>query len=116
MNIKNFAPVTMFVGLPGCGKTTFASAIVHKILKLKKKGKNINVFSNVPIRGAYQYDWLDDFGYYQNFANSYCICDEAGLDVNNREWEKNFDKQKLRFLKLTRHYSCTEIYFSQPFV
>lgn len=108
MNINKFAPVTMFVGLPGCGKTTFASAIVKKCLKQDKK-----VFSNVPIKGAYEYNWVDDFGYYDNMRDSIVICDEAGLDINNRDWEKNFDKDKLRFLKLIRHYNCKLIVFSQ---
>lgn len=113
MNIFKFAPVTMFVGLPGCGKTTFASAIVYKCLKKKRR-----VLSNVPIKGALEYNFLDDFGLYEEFAECHCILDEAGIDANNRDWEhtfsdKNKGKDKLDYLKKIRHFKSNLIVLSQ---
>lgn len=99
--------VTMFVGLPGSGKTTYAASFVKQCIKRKKK-----VFSNVPIKGAYAYNWKEDFGNF-DMSNAVIILDEAGLDVDNRSWEKNFNKDKVEFLKLLRHYHSKLVVFSQ---
>lgn len=107
IKVKNLSTVTMFVGLPGSGKTTYAASIVKYCLK-----HNIKVFSNVPIKGAYSYEWFEDFGNF-DFGSSVIIMDEAGLTVDNRSWEKNFNKDKVQFLKLLRHYHCKLIVFSQ---
>lgn len=104
---KDLSNVTMFVGLPGSGKTTIAAQICKWGLK-----HNVPVFSNVPIFGAYQYSWKSDFGNF-DMSNSIIILDEAGLDVDNRSWEKNFDKNKVCFLKLIRHYGSKLVVFSQ---
>lgn len=116
IRLKDLDTVTSFVGLPGTGKTTVAASIVKYINKLNKKNKDhekdIKVFSNVPIIGAYSYSW-DDFGLY-NMDSSVILLDESGLEVDNRSWEKNFgDKRKVEMLKLLRHRHCKLVYFSQ---
>lgn len=113
LSYKNLETVTMFVGLPGSGKTTFAASLVKYALKQNKN--KIAVFSNVPIKGAYQLSWSKDFGNYAMNPEhrNIIIIDEAGLEVDNRSWEKNFDKHKVSFLKLLRHYECKMVVFSQ---
>lgn len=113
LKYKDLDTVSMMVGLPGSGKTSFAAGITKWCLKQRKDP--VAVFSNVPILGAYQISWVKDFG---KFSMNPCrrnllIIDEAGLEVDNRSWEKNFDKDKVSFLKLLRHYSCKMIVFSQ---
>lgn len=79
INIKSLSTVTMFVGLPGSGKTTIAASLVKYANK-----HNIKAFSNVPIKGSFIYDWNKDFGVFQNLANSIIIMDEAGLCRQSR--------------------------------
>ena len=112
MNLNNLSTVTMFVGLPGCGKTTLAAHLTKAALKYKKKHRTFRVFSNVPIKGALDFDWKIDFG---NFDMSYSLIllDESGLEVDNRSWDKNFTRDKVEFLKLLRHYKSKLICFSQ---
>lgn len=113
MNINKFSPVTVFVGLPGSGKSTFAAAITSQVLSLQKKGKNIKVFSNVPILGAFEYNFRQDFGHFEEFKDSIIILDEAGLDACNRNWKDNLDDESLEFLKKIRHANSKLICFSQ---
>lgn len=108
VNIKSLSTVTMFVGLPGSGKTTIAASIVKYANK-----HNIKAFSNVPIYGSYMYDWNNDFGIFQNLEKSVIIMDEAGLTADNRAWDKNFTPERVQFLKLLRHYGSKLCVFSQ---
>lgn len=113
VNINTLSTVTMMVGLPGSGKTTFAASIVKQVIRKNKRSKvPIRVFSNVPIKGAFSYSWASDFGNF-DMSNSIIILDEAGLDVDNRSWEKNFNRDKVEFLKLLRHYHSKMVVFSQ---
>lgn len=107
IKIRDMSTVTMFVGLPGSGKTTIAASLVKYCLK-----KGIKVFSNVPIKGALQYSWKEDYGNF-DMSQALIILDEAGLDLDNRNWEKNFNRDKVEFLKLTRHYKSKLVVFSQ---
>ena len=80
INIKSLSTCNMLVGLPGCGKTTFAASFVKQVLRYNKKHKDkqIRVFSNVPIKGALEYSWKEDFGNV-DMSESIIILDEAGL-------------------------------------
>lgn len=98
--------LNLYFGLPGSGKSTYASLIVSQCLKA-----GIPVYCNFPVKGTYQFDPVTDLGKYM-FENCVLIIDEAGLVFNNRDFKK-FSKENLEFFKLHRHYN-TEIHiFSQ---
>lgn len=99
--------VTMFVGLPGSGKTTIAAMLAKHCTK-----KHILCWSNVPIKGTFNYDWFEHFGNF-NMYPGLIIMDEAGITVDNRNWEKNMPRDKVEFLKLLRHYHVKLVIFSQ---
>lgn len=92
---------------PGTGKTTLAAKIVREALQNGKK-----VYSNVPIRGAIQIDIKSDLGKY-DLHDCAIIIDEAGSDLNNRNWAKNLTNNCIEFIKKHRHYNIDIYCFSQ---
>lgn len=92
---------------PGTGKTCLASYFVRNALK-----ENKTVYSNKPIRHALQIDIKEDFGKY-NIHDAIIIIDEAGSDLNNRNWYNNLTKESVEFIKLHRHYNVDIYCFSQ---
>lgn len=100
--------LSVFFGIPGSGKTTMCAALA---LKYQKRG--IPTFSNVPIKGCYKFDVLEDLGHYDI---SYCavFIDEASICFNNRSW-KNFPKELIAWFKMHRHEHCEVFIFSQDF-
>lgn len=104
---KKINPVlSLYFGLPGSGKSTYASLLVSQCLNA-----DIPVYCNFPVKGTYQFDPVTDLGKY-NLHDCVLIIDEGGLVFNNRDFAK-FSKQNLEFFKLHRHYN-TEIHiFSQ---
>ena len=100
--------VSVYFGVPGSGKTTFAAWLVRKDLK-----HGLNVWSNVPISGAYRLDPKEDIGNYM-ICNGRVIIDEAGIEYNNRDF-KDFSKKQLYFYKYHRHYQLAVDIFSQGY-
>ena len=100
--------ISVYFGVPGSGKTTFAAWLVKR--DLRHGGK---VWSNVPITGAYKLEPKEDIG-----KNMICdgrvIIDEAGIEYNNRDF-KEFSKNSLYFYKYHRHYETAVDVFSQSF-
>ena len=101
----------IFFGVPGAGKTTIASAYASKYLRYSKKHPSVKVFSNVPIKGCYQFSCLEDLGV-RLIENALVIIDEASLEFNSRSYS-TFPKSAISFFKLHRHYHCEVIVFSQ---
>lgn len=95
-----------YFGVPGSGKTTLAAYLAKK---RQKKGKR--VLSNVNIKGCYEIS-RSDIGHY-DMSHSLILCDEAGVEFNNRNYSKNFDYAQIDFLKHHRHYDCDLAFFSQ---
>lgn len=99
--------LSIYFGVPGSGKSTFAAALARKCFL-----HNIPVFSNFPIVGSIKYG-AADLGKYQ-ISNCKVIIDEAGIEFNNRDF-KSFTKENLMFFKLHRHYRCSVDVFSQTY-
>lgn len=95
----------VIVGLAGSGKTTHCASVVKKCIK-----KNIPVYSNVEIMGAFKIQ-KSDLGVFR-LEKCVVIIDEAGLDFNNRDF-KNLENSFLYFLKMHRHYKCELYFYSQ---
>lgn len=101
--------VSLYFGLPGCGKTTFLAMLA---LKAVKGGKYENVYSNVPLNipGVTLID-NDCIGKFALF-NSLVLIDEATLFADSRA-HKEFSKGKMEFFLLHRHYNCDIVLFTQ---
>ena len=96
----------IYIGVPGSGKTTFASWIAKRDLKRK-----LNVYSNVPIVGTYQIE-KSDIGRYL-IHNGSLIIDEAGVSYNNRKSVKTMTEEEIKFYKFHRHFNVDVHIFSQ---
>lgn len=92
---------------PGTGKTSLAADIVRQAHFEGKK-----VYSNVPIRGSIKIDIKRDLGKY-NIHDAKLIIDEAGSDLNNRNWHNNLTNESIEFIKKHRHYNVDVYTFSQ---
>ena len=97
----------LYFGVPGGGKTTIAAWITKGDLKHK-----IPVYSNVPIKGAYEIEKAD-IGVF-NIHDGRLILDEAGIDFNNRSW-KSLTKEQIEWFKKHRHFGVDIAIFSQSF-
>ena len=100
--------LSIYFGVPGSGKTTFAAWLTKRDLR-----HGCKVWSNVPITGAYQLDPHADLGHYM-VCDGRVIIDEAGLEYNNRDFKK-FQDEWLYFFKYHRHYQVAIDIFSQGF-
>lgn len=100
--------VSIYFGVPGSGKTTFASYLAKKDLK-----HNMKVYSNVPIIGTYVLNPKEDIGVYQ-LEDARIIIDEASIDYNNRNF-KNLGQHAIKWFKLHRHYKTAIDVFSQSY-
>ena len=98
--------VSIYFGVPGSGKTTFAAWLTKR--DLRRGGK---VWSNVPITGAYKLDPAADIGKWM-IEDGRVIIDEAGIEYNNRDF-KDFSDKSLYFFKYHRHYRLAIDLFSQ---
>lgn len=126
--------LNVYFGVPGSGKTTFAAYLtkwaLHEniIITLCRKYDNrvtrfilntgylkrrIDVYSNVPITGAYVLNAKTDIGNYM-IENAKIIIDEAGIEYNNRNF-KSFPQEAIYFYKYHRHYQTSVDVFSQSF-
>ena len=96
--------LSLYFGIPGAGKSTFAAYLAKKDLK---KGRP--VWSNFGITGALQVS-KSDFGKYL-MTDGRLIIDEAGLEYDNRKMKMNDDE--IYFFKYHRHYQMDVDFFSQ---
>lgn len=103
--------VRLFFGLPGSGKTTVLTSIALKESNRRRK-RYANIFTNVglAIPGVTYID-NDCIGKY-DLSNSLILVDESTLFANCRDY-KTFDKNKLAFFVMHRHYNCDIFMFSQ---
>lgn len=100
--------LSVYFGVPGSGKTTFAAWLTKRDLK-----RGLKVWSNVPITGAYKLDAREDIGK-KMIVDGRIIIDEAGLEYNSRKF-KEFSDEARYFYKYHRHYETAVDVFSQGY-
>ena len=94
---KRVKPVSLslYFGVPGAGKSTFAAYLAKKDMK---RGRP--VWSNSGITGAYKCE-KNDWGKYL-MTDGRLIIDEAGLEFDNRKMQMT--DSEIYFFKYHRHY------------
>lgn len=107
--------VSLYFGLPGCGKTTLICAKAYEALKAKRP-RYKNVYSNVYMGKTPPFDrmiYIDksDIGKY-NLHDGLVLLDEATLLFDSRDY-KNFSKEVMQFFLLHRHYNVDIIMCTQ---
>lgn len=95
---------------PGTGKTTLAAKLVRESFINHSTKK---VYSNVPIRGALKLDFKD-LGKHE-YRDCVFLIDEAGIELSNRNWQRNLDESQIYVLKKHRHYNIDIYVFSQHY-
>ena len=101
--------VSLYFGLPGCGKTTLMTALAIKGVKSKKYK---NVYCNVRIKvDGVTYINNECIGKY-NLCDGLLLIDEATLFADSRDF-KNFDKDRLQYFLEHRHYNVDICLFTQ---
>lgn len=101
--------LSVYFGVPGCGKSTHAAKIVRRNLR-----KGIKTYVNYPIQGGYLFDPLEDLGKF-DISNCDVILDEASIDFNNRKF-KSMPQTVIAWFKKYRHYGVSNIYvYSQSY-
>lgn len=86
----NPSKLTVLYGGPGSGKSTMMTLMAVRAMK-----SGINVYSNVPIKGAYQLK-IEDIGHWRIPPNSLVLCDEIGSAMNNRDFKNNFQGTRVK--------------------
>lgn len=101
--------VSLYFGLPGCGKTTL---MAKKAIQAVKSKRYINVYGNVRMKiDGYTFVDNDCIGKY-NLSNCLLLIDEATLFADSRDY-KNFSKERLEYFLTHRHYNADIILFTQ---
>lgn len=101
--------VSLYFGLPGCGKTTMMAKLAYDAVQ-KRKYDHVycNVHNTIP--GVTYIDNYCIGGY--DLSNSLILIDEASLFADSRDW-KNFRADRLQFFLEHRHYHCDICLFTQ---
>lgn len=101
--------VSLYFGLPGCGKTTLLAKLAFDAVR---KGKYENVYTNVQLNipGVTLID-NECIGLYE-LANCLLLIDEATLFADSRAF-KSFDKGKLEYFLEHRHRHADIVLFTQ---
>lgn len=101
--------VSLFFGLPGCGKTTMLAKMAYDAVKY---GKYQNVYSNVHVNiPGVTFITNDCIGKYE-LRDCLLLIDEATLFADSRAY-KSFDKGKLEYFLEHRHRNADIALFTQ---
>lgn len=101
--------VSLYFGLPGCGKTTLLTKFA---LDATKSGKYLNVYTNVGINVP-GVTFIDNevIGQYE-LRDCLLLIDEATLFADSRDF-KNFSKGRLEYFLEHRHRNADIMLFTQ---
>ena len=101
--------ISLYFGLPGCGKTTWLTKLA---LDAVRKGKYLNVYTNVHLNvpGVTIID-NECIGTYE-LENCLLLIDEATLFADSRDF-KNFSKGRLEYFLEHRHRNADIVLFTQ---
>ena len=101
--------VSLFFGLPGCGKTTILTKLAYDAVRSRRYK---NVFSNVPL-SICGVTYLDNscIGKYI-LEDGLILIDEASLYADSRD-HANFSKGQLSFFLMHRHFNVDIYLFTQ---
>ena len=101
--------ISLYFGLPGCGKTTMLASLA---LKATKQKKYKYIYSNVPLA-------IDGVTYIDNecigkydIHDALILIDEGTLFANNRNW-KEFGSNRTEYFLLHRHFNVDIVFFAQ---
>ena len=106
--------ITCYFGVPGVGKTTFASKIAQNELKRIQKGKSKykNVYTNFYCKGCMKIEFSD---LRDNIVrDALIVFDELTLDADNRCF-KDFPLAIRDYLVLHRHVGVDIVYLTQNY-
>lgn len=100
---------SLYVGLPGCGKTTLLTSLAVRYLK-----KGVTVYTNVhlDLDGVVYID-PSFLGVY-DISNGVVLLDEGEIIAESRSY-KSFPKSMSDFFMLHRHYRCDIHVFAQRY-
>lgn len=101
--------VSLYFGLPGCGKTTLISAFALKAVR-SRRYKNVYCNVRMTIPGVTYID-NDCVGRY-HLSDGVVLIDEATLFADSRD-HKNFPRHMLELFLMHRHYNLDIILFTQ---
>lgn len=106
--------ITLFFGVPGCGKTTILTSIAQKELRRLKhnRSKYKHILSNFECDGCEVVDF-HDLGQF-DIQDSLILLDEITVDADNRDF-KNFKKYSVDFFVYHRHYNNDIIMATQQY-
>lgn len=114
--------ITGLFGVPGCGKTTFATKIAQSdirhqswspfLARLKRVKQYKHIYTNFECEGCEKIVW-DDLKKYKTY-DSHIILDELILDADNRNFQQ-FDPRIRDFLVYHRHLGNDITYLTQAF-
>lgn len=105
---RNPYKLIMIFGKKGSGKTTLLTKLTMRYLKAGRQ-----VYSNVPIPGAYLFDPYD-IGFKAIPRGAVIFIDEVGMIWDSRDF-KSFKQEYRNYFKLQRHYHHTVYLLSQSF-
>lgn len=99
--------VSLYFGLPRCGKTTLAVALA------KRNAKRRPVYVNFPIKGIKGVTQIEntDIGKY-DMSGGLIIIDEASIYADSRSY-KSFPKKLVEFFCLHGHWKCDIVLLCQ---
>lgn len=106
--------VSMYFGLPGCGKTTMLAKLAYDASHAKKP-KYKHIYGNLNFCGISNYIKIEpqDLGRYM-LEDCLILIDEGSCFFDNRDY-KNFSKALVEFFMLHRHYKADVVIATQGY-